>query len=147
MYFASVDDWSAILSLAHRWAFPEVKALAIRELEKLEMPDIDRVVVYHANDVDRNLLISRYAALCEREEPLTLPEGQRLGLETTLMLARAREFARAPPTTPRSPTMSNVHGSELFAMVRELFGIPEPEPEEGEAPETSSGGPVKTALL
>lgn len=103
-------------------------------MEKIDFPVIDRIVVYHANEVDRNFLIPRYAALCEREEPLTLPEGMSLGMETTLMIARAREYARAHPTASgaRSPTVSNIHGNELHHIVRELFGITPPEQGEDE---------------
>ncbi|KAF9012722.1 hypothetical protein BDQ17DRAFT_1405297 [Cyathus striatus] len=115
LYKAPIEDWMTILSLSHRWTFPEVKSLAVREMEKLPCPDIDRIVAYHSSDVDRNLLIPRYAALCER-------------METTLMIARAREYARANVTANglRSPTVSNVRGTELNKIVRELFGIPVP---------------------
>ena len=91
IYQAPVDDWAAILTLAHKWGFPEVKALCVRELEQLYMTDIDRVVLYHEQDVDRSLLLPQYAALCQREEPISLQEGLRLGLETSLVLAHYRE--------------------------------------------------------
>lgn len=117
-----------ILRLAHKWSFHEVKALAVRELERLDSPDIDRIVAYHDCEVDRNLLIPRYAALCHREQPLELEEGQRLGLETTLMIARAREFARGclTPSGARSPTAASLARDEMITLIRELFGIPAP---------------------
>lgn len=117
-----------ILRLAHKWSFHEVKDLAVRELERLDSPDIDRIVAYHDYEVDRNLLISRYAALCHREQPLELEEGQRLGLETTLMIARAREFARGSltPSGARSPTAASLARDEMITLIRELFGIPAP---------------------
>ncbi len=128
-----------ILRLAHRWSFHEVKALAVRELEKLDSPDIDRIVAYHDCEVDRNLLIPRYAALCHREQPLELEEGQRLGLETTLMIARAREFARGNllPTGARSPTAATLALHEMITLIRNLFDIPAPITEESPV-ETSS---------
>lgn len=115
-----------ILHLAHTWGFPEVKAFAIRELEKRPFEDIDRVVVYQANDVDRNLLIPIYAAICAREAPLTLAEGLKLGMETTLVIASAREYVRAIPTLNglRSPVTPTVQGEELYDMIRELFNTP-----------------------
>ena len=125
MYNRPVEEWEIILKLAHRWTFPEVKNLAVRELEKLMYPDLDRIATYQANAVDRKLLIPYYARLCEREEPLTLPEGMKLGMETTLIIARARELARGSvsPTGARSPTTAHVHGNELHTIVCDLFEI------------------------
>lgn len=126
LYHTSVADWTAILNLAHRWAFPEVKSLAVRELEKQSMPDIERVVVYQNNDVDRNLLIRCYAALCERDQPITPAEGRRMGIDTALTIAQLREMARRSPIDCRSPTSANIRGNELQTLVRELFGIATP---------------------
>lgn len=125
LYDATVDDWSAILELAHRWGFPQVKALAVRELEKLEMSAIDRIVLYHRYEVDRALLIPRYAALCEREQPLTLEEGTRLGMETTLNIVRARECARSTPSLngTRSPIPAMIDAEEMGSIIKDLFGI------------------------
>ncbi|KAL9712208.1 hypothetical protein Ac2012v2_005287 [Leucoagaricus gongylophorus] len=136
LYNTSVADWTAILSLAHRWAFPEVKALAVRELEKQSMPDIGRVVVYQDNQVDPNLLIRCYAALCEREEPLTPAEGRLMGIDTALTIAQLREMARRSPIDCRSPTSANIRGNELYSLVRELFRIGEPTRDNDSLPQT-----------
>jgi hypothetical protein len=128
IYNASVDEWATILRLAHRWTFHEVKDLAVRELQKLDSPTIDRIVLYHACEVDRNLLLPQYAALCQREQPLELDEGKRLGLETTLMIATAREYARGCvlPSGGRSPIAANLALSEMVSLIRELFKIAPP---------------------
>lgn len=146
LYRTSTDDWTVILDLAHRWQFPEVKSLVVRELEKLELPDVNRISVYHQYGVDRNLLIPRYAALCEREEPLSLREGMLLGMETTLNIARAREYARANPTASgaRSPTVAGIQHDEMHSLVREMFDVkPLDVPvDQDESTTTSSGGLV-----
>ncbi|KAF8891867.1 hypothetical protein BD779DRAFT_153775 [Infundibulicybe gibba] len=131
VYQATPEEWIAILDLAFRWAFPEVKSLAVRELEKLKLDVIDRIVAYHKYDVDRNLLVNDYAALCQREMPLTLPEGMRLGMETTLNVARARECARSQLVGAnglRSPTSIQVKDEELHSLVVDMFSIPAPDP-------------------
>lgn len=146
LYETTAEDWTAILDLAHRWSFPEVKSLAVRELEKLELPDIDRIVTYHKYDVDRTLLIPRYAALVQREQPLSLPEGMRLGMETTLTIARARECARASPSAAgglRSPSPTNIGREEMFGIVKDIFGIT-PEVDEPAAAATASGSSPTT---
>ncbi|KAJ7496764.1 hypothetical protein FB451DRAFT_1008180, partial [Mycena latifolia] len=124
LYDATVEDWSTILELAHRWEFAEVKNLAVRELEKLELPDIDRIVLYKKFFVDDAYLIPRYAALCERPELLTVEEGLRLGMETVIPLSRARECARNQATSGgRSPSPASLAGKELTEIIKDHFSI------------------------
>lgn len=121
IYEAPAEDWQAILGLAHRWGFREVHALSVRELEKLELPHIDRIVTYQQYEVNRQLLIPSYAALTEREEPLTLEEGVLIGIETAITIARAREFTRS--RNGHAGTPSNVHGQEMQDIVQKMFNI------------------------
>ena len=131
IYEAEIEEWETILRLAQRWQFPEVKGLAIRELEKKDILDVRRVKLYQDNEVDRNFLVPRYAALCEREAPLSLTEGVDLGMETALMIARGREDVRSARTASgaRSPLTPTVHGPDLDAVIRELFQIKPAEPD------------------
>uniref|UniRef100_A0A8H7Y8P3 BTB domain-containing protein n=1 Tax=Psilocybe cubensis TaxID=181762 RepID=A0A8H7Y8P3_PSICU len=147
IYEAGADVWETILTLAERWSFPEVKSLSVRELEKKSLTDVKRIKLYHLNNVDRNILIPRYAALCEREEPLTLEEGLDLGMETTLMIAKGREEVRAArlPSGARSPLTPTVHGEDLRAVIRELFKIA-PKAESG-AEEPEAATPIITGAL
>ena len=115
---ATLDDWETILLLSDRWLFPEVKELAIRELQKQDMTHVKRITLYHDFGVDRTLLIPDYAALCEREQPLTLDEGLNLGMETTLMVAWGREAALSNRLAD-----GNLNPHWLLAMVREIFKI------------------------
>lgn len=105
-----------------------MKNLAVRQLEKLELLDVDRISIYHKYEIDRSLLVPRYAALCEREDPLTLREGLQLGMETTLMIARARELSRANPlpSGARSPRPAGMHFDEMTRLVCELFEVQVP---------------------
>lgn len=105
-----------------------MKDLAVRELEKLSLSDVDRISIYHKYEIDRRLLVPRYAALCERESPLTLREGLQLGMETTLMIARARELSRANPTPSgaRSPRPAGIEFDEMTRLVCEMFDIQPP---------------------
>ncbi|KAH0585703.1 hypothetical protein H2248_008915 [Termitomyces sp. 'cryptogamus'] len=153
LYTTSVDDWKVILQLAHKWQFAEVKNLVVRELEKLDMSDVDRIATYQDHEVDKNYLIPRYAALCEREQPLTLEEGVQLGMATTLMIARAREYARSNPSADgsRSPTTAGIREEEMHSLVRLLFDIRPPVPvnkddnANGTTPGTGTGIPTDTS--
>jgi hypothetical protein len=124
IYNATWDDWVAILGLAHKWDFPSVTELCVRELQMLDAPPVERVHVYHKHDLDRNLLVPQYAELCSREEPITLEEGFKLGLETSLLIARARETARSNSQGgTRSPLPAHVKEQDMVQMVKEMFNL------------------------
>jgi len=143
IYEANVEEWTSILKLAHQWDFTEVKALALRELELLEIPALQKIITYHTHGIDRNLLQDAYTALTVRADPITIEEGRQLGLETALQLARAREIARAPVFSgkklgvPRSPV--NLAGVELDALIQNLFNLSSSVPERPPTPQTPTG--------
>lgn len=145
IYEASVEEWTSILKLAHQWDFVEAKALALRELEQLEIPALQKIIIYQTHNIDRNLLQEAYAALTLRDEPISIEEGRELGLETALQLARAREMARAPVFSgkksgaSRSPV--NLAGVELDALIQDLFQLSAPigVPERPSTPPTPTG--------
>jgi hypothetical protein len=114
------------LKLANEWSFVEVKNLAIRELEKLEIEPIERVCIYHRYDIDRGYLVTSYAAICTRPGTLNLSEGRRLGLETSLQIAEARERIRAVASErsgTRSPTFADFTPEDVDTIVREVFEV------------------------
>ncbi|KAH9965394.1 hypothetical protein BC827DRAFT_1118754, partial [Russula dissimulans] len=126
LYDATVEEWTSILKLAHQWEFVGVKTLALRELERLEIPPLRKIVIYHSYGIDRRLLKAAYAAFATRDKPITIEEGKELGLETVLQLARARELARAPAGktgTRDTPSPVTVAGSELDGLIRDIFGL------------------------
>ncbi|KAI0002398.1 hypothetical protein BJV74DRAFT_815595 [Russula compacta] len=146
IYDGSVEEWSSILKLAHQWEFIEVKAFALRELEQLEMPALQKIILYHTHDINRNLLLEAYTALAVRDESITIEEGRQLGLETALMLAHVREVARAPvfggkkSGNPSSPV--NLAGTELDTLIRDLFhlSLPDATTERPSTPQTPRRG-------
>ncbi|KAI9511475.1 hypothetical protein F5148DRAFT_325776 [Russula earlei] len=125
IYNGSIDKWISILKLAHKWDFIEVKALAVRELQNLQIPPIQKVALYQTYSIDRNLLQPAFTALTTRDEPITIEEGREITLETALRLAKARELARALGSSgkksgnPRSPV--NVAGVELDALIKDVL--------------------------
>lgn len=133
LYDATIEEWTSILKLAHQWDFFGVKDLALRELEQLVIPPLQKIVIYHSYAIDRSLLHAAYTAFAVRDEPITMEEGQELGLDTVIQLVRAREFVRAPATggkrvkDARSPV--NVAGAELDALIRDIFRLSLPDQE------------------
>ncbi|OBZ69900.1 hypothetical protein A0H81_10110 [Grifola frondosa] len=99
---ATLVEWTSILHLATRWEFTDVCALAIRELQALEISAVDKILLAREFDIGGRWTAAAYAALCERPEALTLPEAVRLGLETAMRIAQMREQLRSAGRSPAS---------------------------------------------
>jgi hypothetical protein len=108
-----------ILALAQRWAFKEIEQLCIRELEKLPIAPIEKIQIYQAFHIDRTFLAESFAILTIRPEPLNLEEGHKLGIETSLQIAQAREASRGLNSNRQ------VNDTELRAVIQTVFGLEE----------------------
>ncbi|KAN0130686.1 hypothetical protein V8E53_011361 [Lactarius tabidus] len=126
VYDATPNQWSLILNLAQKWGFKEVELLCIRELEKLDLSPVDRIHIYQKFELDNTLLIDSYATLTTRDEPIGLDEGMKLGLMTSLQIARAREMSRGPDTGGglRSPSAVQLDGHDLHTLLLDIFELP-----------------------
>ena len=116
-----MDNWVQILFLAQKWGFREVESLCVRELENLPIQPVDKICIYQLFKLDRMLLFDSFAKLTTRSEPLTLDEGGRLGLETSLQIARARELSRGPKSGSKSSIQ--LQDSELNSVIRDVFRL------------------------
>jgi hypothetical protein len=126
VYDATPNQWSLILNLAQKWGFKEVELLCVRELEKLDLSPVDRIHIYQKFGLDTTLLIDSYATLTTRDEPIRLDEGMKLGLMTSLQIARAREMSRGPDTGGglRSPSAVQLDGHDLHTLLLDIFELP-----------------------
>jgi hypothetical protein len=76
----------SVLHLAHELRFTTIRELAIRMLFPLASP-VDRIVFGHRYAL-RNWLLDAYVAVCERDELLTVEEGERLGVRDAITINR-----------------------------------------------------------
>jgi hypothetical protein len=66
-----------------------------------------------------------YESLTTRDEPIDVEEGVKLGLRTSLQIARAREMSRGPDTGgARSPSAVQVKGLDLRLLISNIFQFP-----------------------
>jgi hypothetical protein len=74
------------------WQFQDIRARAIKALDSLtlSMDPVDKIVMARKFDVSQWLVTSLHA-LIQREKPLDLSEGNRLGMEWVLKVAEVRE--------------------------------------------------------
>ena len=121
VYDTTIKEWTSILDLANRWGFAQMTALAVRELEKMEMPDVDRIVLYHKYSIDRMILVPRYAALCARDRSISVEEGEKLGMETALMIGHARERARSKMSGGPAAMHERFDDAHVAQLVTDLF--------------------------
>lgn len=131
MYEASVEDWADILELSHEWTFVQAKRLAIRELQKLQMPTAERVALYLKYEVGDEYLVPLYAELCSRSETISLEEANLIGMPVAIIIFRLREelrvrtsFSPPPPPPPASPLPIGISDKEVRERVAVAFGFP-----------------------
>jgi hypothetical protein len=108
-----VDELTSILRVAHTWNFTAVRDWTFGELEKRSMDPISRIKLYTDFDVQRTDLQSAIVALVQRPDPLSLDEGQEIGLDMSMLVVRARELAR--------PTRVTTEEFEIEDLVRTIF--------------------------
>ncbi|KAF8841713.1 hypothetical protein BDN67DRAFT_966792 [Paxillus ammoniavirescens] len=117
--------WLTILHLANRWGFPEVRQLAIRQLEDLQLHPVEKIATYKKYNVDNDLLLPSYMALCRSPTLPSPSDGEVLTMETVLKLADARErsLLSAAASGCASPTSASASDEVLGGIVADLFGL------------------------
>ncbi|KAK0494865.1 hypothetical protein EDD18DRAFT_286584 [Armillaria luteobubalina] len=123
IYDASTHVWNAILRTTCKWSFPEIKALAIKELERKTMPLVDPIVLYENHQDDPSVLALLYAKLCSCDEPLTMEQSVRLGIETTVRIFQAREHLRSSSLDEmKSPLPVDVDFADVIQVIDKIWG-------------------------
>ncbi|KAJ8076676.1 hypothetical protein AAF712_000309 [Marasmius tenuissimus] len=122
IFQAPVEHWVSILKLSHIWCFPEVKALAVRELQQLRMPAVDRVAAYQNYEVDEELIFPLIMQLCRREDNLDFEEAQKLGMATAVCIYRGRELLRAAPGSGgKSPLPTGLDEQDAERQLKDIL--------------------------
>lgn len=92
---ANYDDWAAALELALLWGFEQVcEFIAARVKETGTLAE--QIVTARRLDM-QDWCWDVCAQLSQRQEPLSIGEAQRLGLEDTVRISQVREKRRARP--------------------------------------------------
>ncbi|KAI8990696.1 hypothetical protein BD414DRAFT_484523 [Trametes punicea] len=97
----TLEEWTSVLQIAHRYEFEEHRKLAVGRLEGIATP-IDRILLSRAYDIPE-WLETAYYELCVREESLSLGEGTRLGMADVILISDLRQRIRGSPTPFRMP--------------------------------------------
>ncbi|KAG2755140.1 hypothetical protein P692DRAFT_20845095 [Suillus brevipes Sb2] len=119
------DHWLSILELSTIWEFPEMKKLAVDELQKLDIEPIEKITTYDRYSIDKSLLLPAYKLLCKRAGRMSIEEGEQLKLHTVLGIQEARERAirSAAEGGCRSPTSADADDEELEKILIDVFSL------------------------
>lgn len=96
------DDWAAALELAVLWEFERVRDFIVKRVQETGTL-AEQIVTARRLDM-QDWCWDVCAKICQRREPLTLIEAQRLGLEDTVRISGVRERRRARPFTEAKGT-------------------------------------------
>jgi hypothetical protein len=119
------DHWLTILELSTAWQFPEMKKLAIDELQKFDIEPVEKITTYDRYQIDRSLLLPAYKLLCKRVGRMSIEEGEQLKLHTVLGIQEARERAirSAAERGCLSPTSADADDEELEKILVDVFSL------------------------
>ncbi|KAL1746690.1 hypothetical protein HDZ31DRAFT_33659 [Schizophyllum fasciatum] len=95
-----VADWLAILKLSTMWNLVSARNLAIRRLATLNVDPVQQIVIQIQYGVDTMWAYEAFRSLCKRREPLSVLEGNEVGLEVVTKVAVARERLAKTWTKP-----------------------------------------------
>ncbi|KAF7969628.1 hypothetical protein HWV62_26809 [Athelia sp. TMB] len=115
---STIEDWKSILSLADRWEFKRIKPLAIKQIAPIASP-LDIIVLGRRYSIHEPEwpLSKAYNAVCVQAHPLTLEEGNLLGMEDVIKIMSIRQSYKLglyPEGQPAPPTLEET---------RQHFGI------------------------
>jgi len=113
----TVPQWIATLDLATKWEFGDIRELAIKQLSECKIEPIDKIVFKHKYGIQRQWAYRAYIELCSRRLPLTPAEAKQLGIETSMLIAEARE---------RLDKSGRGKPKEVAKVVCNLFRLTEP---------------------
>jgi hypothetical protein len=104
----TLEEWTSVLKLSSMWHFQKIRALAIKKMDGISMDLIDKINIARRFDI-LTWLVPTLNALVQREKPIDLLEGNRLGMEWVLKVAEVRE--RNVATQERTCTHCSYRGS------------------------------------
>jgi hypothetical protein len=117
--------WTLLLSISTRFEMNRVRSRAITEINIFHprIDPVDQVVLAVRHSVPE-WLPQAYAAICKRAKPIEIDDARKLGLETTVLLAKAREGVRnlqKPRVHAHIPQDANVPTERCRAPVQDTL--------------------------
>ncbi|TFK61055.1 hypothetical protein BDN72DRAFT_828546 [Pluteus cervinus] len=96
----SFDEWASILKVSHLWEFKAIFKLALQKIKPLSA-SVDKVVLGKAYNIPEWATEGR-VQLCRRDEPITLEEAIRMGMEEVVNISKTRHHIRPSEMSPET---------------------------------------------
>ena len=90
----TIDELLSTLKLARNFQMDEVVKSLTSLLHDLPIEPVRKIAIWEEFRLDPDLLLSSYATLCQRSEPLTMAMSLSLGLRTFTKVAASRDYYR-----------------------------------------------------
>ncbi|KIM76793.1 hypothetical protein PILCRDRAFT_91427 [Piloderma croceum F 1598] len=91
-YTASAEEWSSIISLAHMWQFEHMSEAAFKAYAALpNVSPVEKISLRRKYNFPSKDLVDAYVEICQRKYPLSVEEGDRIGVEALVLIAQIRE--------------------------------------------------------
>ncbi|TFK61054.1 hypothetical protein BDN72DRAFT_849993 [Pluteus cervinus] len=120
----SFDEWASILKVATQWEFESIVKLALERIEPLSSA-VDKVVLGKDYNMPEWAIEGR-VQLCRREEPITMEEAIRMGMEEVVNISTTRHHIRPSELSPElqdSTIRSILSGEEQEREAAHNIGI------------------------
>ena len=109
----TVEEWTSILTLSDKWNFAELKTQATFQLSSI-MSTIEKIALSKKYNVGNPYwLLAAYRELCTRRYPLSIVEGEKLGLETVIKIWEVQHEL----------LMGSTWGRSIDIVIKEKFGL------------------------
>jgi hypothetical protein len=109
----TLPEWTSILHLASKWGFASIRSLAVHSILPLAS-SVDKIVLARTYGFD-DWLPGAFVTLCERLEPLSDDEAERMIKSDIAKISRAREAARKAGACP-STTAAKAAVAQVFEL-------------------------------
>lgn len=78
--------------LAHMWQFEHMSKAAFKAYTALpDVTPVEKITMRRQYDFPRKDLLEVYLEICKREKPLSVDEGNQIGLEALALIAQTRQ--------------------------------------------------------
>ncbi|KDQ59103.1 hypothetical protein JAAARDRAFT_175825 [Jaapia argillacea MUCL 33604] len=116
---STVEEWTSILHLSTQFSFASIRRLAIRSIFPIASP-IDKIVLANKYEIEGpEWKRDAYVDVCQRQEALTLEEGERLGMAEVVKIVRVRQEKASLPEAMRGKMVKWVEAQFGFGLEEE----------------------------